>query len=199
MKFYVSISWRILMLHREIDPFEDYDARNLTSIAEAEIAWNRCLRDESMDAEPFSQHLFLCGGVAQAEEGIAPNINHYVMRSTDKDVVLIPGKHLVYGKIPCFFFLGVLWEDHSSDWHGTAVNAGGGTIPYRQGLPQALYSYANDRVFRMRELAGAMSTRQRAKIYADLEANPHRFCESDTKRAIERDLQLANAVRKVKE
>lgn len=194
LKFCVSISWRVLMLHREIDDFADYDARKLESLTRADSAWKRFLRDEEMVAEPFSQHLFLCAGVSRAEEGIAPNINHYIMRNTDKDVVLIPGKHLVYAKIPRFFFLGVLWEDQSSDWVGTKIYPEAGTIPDRQYLPQELYGYANDRALRIRKLAGAMSNRQQAKIRADLKKNPQRFGESDTRTAIERDLRIPDEV-----
>ena len=198
LKFCVSISWRLLMLQREMDEFEDYDTRNLESLTRADIAWKKFLRGEKLDAEPFSHHLFLCAGVARAEEGIAPNINHYIMRSTDKDVVLIPGKHLVYGKIPRFFFFGVLWEDQSSDWVGTKIDSEGGTIPGSQYLPQELYGCANDRALRMRKLAGAMSNRQQAKIRADLETNPERFWESDTRTAIERDLSLPKPVKTTK-
>ena len=198
LKFCVSISWRVLMFHREIDDFEDYDTRNLESLARADIVWKKFLRGEELDSGPFSQHLFPCAGVTRAEEGMAPNISHYIMRTTDKDVVLIPGKHLVYGKFPQFFFFGVLWEDQSSDWVGTKIDSEGGTIPGTQYLPRDLYGYTNHRALRLRELTGAMSNRQQAKIRADLETNPEKYWESDTRTAIERDLCLRKPVLKTK-
>ena len=86
----------------------------------------------------------------------------------------------------------------SSDWVGTKIASEGGTIPDSQYLPQDLYGYANDRALRMRKLAGAMSNRQQAKIRADLETNPERFWESDTRTAFERDLSLPKPVQTTK-
>ena len=171
LKFCVSISWRVLMFHREMDSFDDYSEANLDSLGRAEFVWKEFLRGNRSNRDPFSQHLFISRKGMQAEEGMAANINHYIFRTTDMDVVLSPVKPLVYAKIPAIFILGIVDEGQASDWHGTKVTANGTAIPPKQHMSEDFCRFANFRARRTFERAASVSERQRAKIIAALKGD----------------------------
>ena len=192
LKFCVSVSWRVLRWYRENDPLDDYSRDDQELLAQADLAWRSYLLGHSADPGGFCQHLYIVRGISAARYQVAPNINRYVLRSIAAGVVRSEHQHIVYVKLPRVFIMGVLRDERPYDWSGTEVYAAGGIIHHHQRVPDAFFDYVNEKANRAGGLLESISDRQKAKVLADIQANPARVEESDTLRALRRDIFLGS-------
>ena len=87
--------------------------------------------------------------------------------------------------------MGTLRDECPDHWQGTEIYAEGGTIPYAQRVPDALYDYVNKKAERAGVLLGSISERQKAKVEIDFDSDPVRAGDSDTLNALLRDIVLS--------
>ena len=190
LRFCASVSWRVLLLHREMDAFEDYSREDYKLLGRADTVWRDYLLARRDELAEFRQHLFLASRIEKATSDTAANINRHVLRHVGVDVVRGDGRNLVYAKLPSLFLMGVLRDSRPDEWRGTVVDAEGGTIPLLQSAPDAFYDYVNAKASRAGDLLGSTSDRQKAKVLDAIESDPGRALNSDTQRAIEFDLDM---------
>ena len=190
LKFCVSVTWRVLLLYRELDPFEDYSQEDYQLLGRAETVWRDYLLGRREDVAEFRQHLFVASRILTAKAGTAANINRHVLRHIGADVVRGDGQHVVYAKLPRLFLMGMLRDMRADQWQGTVIDAEGGTIPLVQRAPDAFYDYVNTKASRAGDLLRSISDHQKAKVLDAIESDPGRVQDSDTQRAIEFDLEM---------
>ena len=192
LKFCVSLSWRVLCWFQDEDQFDDYSEEDRTLLDQATITWKKYLLGHSADISgTFRQHLYVVCGVSSAKHEIVPNLNLYVLRHINADIVRFRDQHIVYIKLPRIFIMGTLRDECPDQWQGTEIYAEGGTIPHVQRVPDVLYDYVNNKAERSSVLSGSISERQKAKVEADFYSDPVRVGESDTLNALRRDIFLS--------
>ena len=121
----------------------------------------------------------------------APNINRYLMRAIDMDLVRGGTTNFVYAKLGRFVILGFIREDHPNHWRGTKVHATEGHIePRNYVVPRQFGEYLNSKARRLAELNATISDRQREKIDEAFWTNLDRFAESDSFHAVDSDVRL---------
>ena len=189
-RFCVSMTWRVLLLHREIDTFDDYSKDDRELLDQAEKVWRECLLGRETDSSIFPQHLYVVQGVSSARHSVASNVNGYVLRYVDIDVVRSTLQHIVYVKLPRFFIMGMLRDERPEVWRGTEVHAERGLVSGGQRVPDAFFDFVNEKAERAGSRLSKMSDRQQAKVLGDLQANAGRTEGSDTMKAFGLDVIL---------
>lgn len=190
LQFCVSVSWRVLHYHREIDSFDDYTADVLARMDDAEVAWKEFLLGRRPNLEAFQQHLLPLYPIDATTGELSPNINRYLLRSIDMDIVLGDITHIVYAKLGRFLIVGFIREDHPNRWRGTKVEQNGLIEPRNYEVPRRFLEYVNDQARRQAELMAMISDCQREKVDKVIRADPSQFARSDSLRAIEHDIRL---------
>ena len=191
LKFCVSISWRVLYWFRDVYKFDDYTQSDKAILDRVAIAWKDYLLGYNADVpKEFCQHLYIVRGVSSAKYKVAPNINHYVLRQVNADIVRSGHQHIVYTKLPRIFIMGVLRDEFPNDWRSTEIHAVGGTVHHDQRVPGVFYNYVNEKAKRASTLSSSISDHQNAKVLSDLYSNPVRVVESDTMNALLMDKAL---------
>ena len=194
LQFCVSVSWRVLHYHREIDSFDDYSADILARMNDAEMVWKEFLLDRRLNPEAFQQHLLPFYPIDTTTSELSPNINRYLLRSIDMDIVLGDTTHFVYAKLGRFLIVGFIREDRPNRWCGTKVYQNGFIEPHNYKVPGRFLEYVDDQARRQAELMAMISDRQRDKIDKAIDkvigADPAQFAKSDSLRAIEHDIRL---------
>ena len=193
LKFCVSVTWRVLLKFRELDPFGAYSRDDYKLMDQAASAWREYLLGRTPDTGAFPQHLYVVRGVvASAGQDMAPNINRHVLRHIAVDVVRGQHQHLVFAKLPRLFIMGVLRDGQPCDWRGTRVDAVNGIIPLEQRVPDGFFGYVDERARRASVLMGSISDRQKGKVLEDVRRDPTRVKMSDTVRALQLDDELGS-------
>lgn len=193
LKFCTSATWRVLLQFREKDPFDDYSRDDISLMDQAASTWREYLLGRRPDTGAFAQHLYIVRGVvASTGQDVASNINRHVLRHIATDVVRGQHQHIVYAKLPRLFIMGVLRDDRPSDWRGTRIDAGEGTISGHQRVPSGLVTYVNEAARRASNRMGSMSDHQKRKVLEDVRRDPTRAKRSDTVRAFRLDDELGS-------
>ncbi len=193
LRFCVSVSWRVLKLHREEAPLTGYDPEAIERIDKALNVWKDFLLRRRPHPATFQQHLLPLGPIESASEpgNLATNINRYVMRTTDMDLVRSPKTNFVYSKLGRFIILGFIREDHLNRWQGTKINVKTGVVePRNYELPNQFLKYINSRARHITEQQSQLSERQRKKIDKAFQSNKERLVNSDQFLAMQSDMKM---------
>ena len=190
LKFCVSVTWRVLLKFRDMDPFDDYSSKEYDLLERAAAVWREYLRGSRSDVETFRQHLYIVQRISSAQRNFPPNINRHVLRHISADVVRGADQHIVFAKLPRFFIMGVLRDDRPDDWVGTEVFSDTGVVPTYQRAPDGFYNYLYEKAGRSAELLASISDRQKMKVLNAIEAHPNRVDASDTVKALNLDIAL---------
>ena len=114
------------------------------------------------------------------------NINRYLARAPDMDVVCTEKSALTYAKLCKLIVVGFIEMPEPRHWQGTRVAIKQGTIrPQRYVVPQNFGVYLTDQARRMARLYSRMSTKQRAKVVEAFRTNAERAAKSEATRALE--------------
>lgn len=193
LHFCVSVSWRVLRLHREESPLKGYDSQALQRIDEALDVWKTFLLLRRSDLDSFQQHILpmdLISSVSKPDK-LPTNINRYMMRTIDMDLVRSPQKNFVYTKLGRFIILGFIREGHPNQWKGTKIHVNKGVIgPRNYVLPLQFLKYTNSRATYISAQQSQISDRQRKKIDTAFEYNKERLANSDQLLAMQADLMM---------
>lgn len=192
LRFCASVSWRVLLLHREESCIKDYPPEMLARFDQAETMWKDVLLQNKPHPGAFEQHLLPLDAIeSYTGSGLPPNINRYLMRVIDMDVVHGGNVAFVYSKFGRFIILGFARLDHPKQWVGTKVHATEGILePRKYTMPRQLIEYLSSKARRMAELDVEVSDRQRAKIDQGFRENIDRLAGSDQMRALNEDVRL---------
>lgn len=201
LRFCTSISWRVLLHYREQKELDGWDADSLKLVDKAEKAWRNFLLKRSPHVRPFRQHLLPLEGIVESSFKVASNINRYLLRTVDIDI--LKGSHSIYtfAKLGPIVITGWIMESDrpQNRWSGTSVNVNAGTLkPRRVGLPDTFGDYLNQKAHLVAQKFASMSDAQVSKISADVERNSSRFFESMTYDALLFDSDLSAQHEKVR-
>ena len=193
LRFCVSVSWRVLQLNKEEAPLTGYEPEALERIDKALNVWKDFLLGQRPHPGSFQQHLLPLGPIESASEpgDLPTNINRYLMRTIDMDLVRGRTTNFVYSKLGRFIILGFIREDHPNRWQGTKISVKTGRVePSDYILPQQFLEYLNSRAHHMAEQQSKVTLRQRKKIDEAFQANSERLMSSDQFVAIQSDMWM---------
>ena len=186
LKFCVSVSWRTLLLMRENGWLMRFSERQRTAVDHALEHWAKFMLGKLPHPGPYEQHVIMVGSIDSSTLGGLPaNINRYLLRTVDLDVVRTSNTAFVLTKMGKFFLLGFIDVLHPRQWRGTKINANRGHIGQTDNIvPSQFWDYLKDEARRYAATHNRISERQRRKIdetmWGDLDrvaqSPPWRLC-----------------------
>lgn len=192
-KFCTSLSWRLLAdahnhLERGFDHLSDGQRLLVASVQEV---WRDFLLGRRRDLGPFVQHLLPIDPItAFSTPGLPDNINRYLLRSVEIDLVAGDDTAFAFTKIGRFLVFGFI-HPPDDEWVGSLVRRRGtvgGAKTYK--LPAYMLDYLKGRASRYGKLTRSLSAPQQKRIEHDVKSNLGRWERSETKVAVEHDIAL---------
>lgn len=190
LDFCVSLSWRSLHWFHSRDTFSDYSESDRRLLVEAEHTWRQYLLKKDLNLKGFDQRILIMQRIYSPQNCAPPSVNEYLRRTSNVDVLRVPGHIVVYTHLPCFFLMGIIRDNNPTVWVGTKVRAQGGELATEQLPPQFFLDYVRSEIEKSRESTASMSTKQQNKIHESVELHPLRAMNSDTRRAQEYDQDM---------
>ena len=195
--FATSLTWRVLTFYRthpeaggKHKVIEDWSCTD-----DAERTWRECLLGERPHPGRYLQHYVRFDYVANATGPVPPNLNTYLMRSLDFDVMASSRSIVVYMKLPGFMFFGFAEGDGREGWRGTRLGFNGGTFDHRDvQVPEYVArDFIRPKADVVRAAAASMSERQKTKVAERVRKDPDRAARSGTFAAIAHDRSLSGS------
>lgn len=192
LNFCVSVSWRVLRFYREETTFSDWTHDSIQQLDEAEKTWKDVLLGTRPNPGHFEQHILPCDAIeSHTYSKIPTNINRYLMRAIDMDLVRGGNIGFVYSKIGRFIVLGFFKLDAPRQWKGTKVHGNEGLLgPREYTLPAQFAEYLFYKAKKLSEINAKMSPRQRSKIDDAFRKDIERAARSDALAAMSQDVRL---------
>lgn len=192
LKFCVSVSWRVLSMFIE-DGLLGHLSNTQQSAAELALKrWGAFMLGDEQHPGKYEQHFIPLDSFGSSNGGEVPvNINRYLLRAVDLDVVPASDMAFVYSKLKKFILVGFIDVRHPKHWGNTKVHVRGGYVG--QGdvtLPMDFRDYLFGRARRYGELLAGISETQRAKIATSMRGNMDRVIASETFKALDNDVEL---------
>ncbi len=192
LKFATSVSWRVFSWYRRVDPRE-YPRESQDLMDKAMGTWKEFLRDRIEDPAPFTQHIILFDAIESSQNisGLPPNMNRYLVRAVDLNLVLSNGEPaFFYTKMGRLVILGFIDCRHPEHWKSTKVNLGAGIIGGDCNMPEQFLKYLIDRATKVAREYDGLSERQRSVIEQSHRKDIERSVASETFWALEQDVRL---------
>ena len=192
LKYCVSVSWRVLSMFVEDSPLSHFNDRQRGAVALALKKWAGFLLGTELNPGVYEQHLLPLDSVESFTGGNMPsNINRYLLRAADIDVVAGGGGAFVYSKFAKFILVGFIDVPNPKEWVGTKIHVRDGHVG--QGnftLPKEFGDFIFDKCRRYAEIKEEISENQRAKIAASMRKDLERVAGSETFKALHQDVTL---------
>src|ERR1043166_8709189 len=190
-KFCASLCWRVLYLHRGLG-LKHFSERQLILVDKALDVWADFMFDRCPQPGGNELHLLPVDVLAHTRDiNLPPNINRYLARAPDMDVVCTDKSALTYAKIGKLIIAGFIQVSRPRHWEGTRVAIKRGTIrPSQYVVPQNFLVYLTERARQMARRHSLFSTKQRAKIVEAFRGNSERAKNSPATRALEADIRM---------
>ena len=191
LKFAVSLSWRTLIYFYEIG-LDHFSPKQLGDAEKALEIWKQFLKGELSHPGQFEQHMMIMGLIEDfGGFELPPNINRYILRTVDMDVVSRGEKEsFVYTKMGKFVLFGFIEIEKKEDWKGTRLRVNRGSLRSendRYQLPMWFNEHIARRANIVYEVQEKMSQRQHDKIGEAYKKNVDRFQSSEMMEAIDQD------------
>ena len=136
----------------------DWEPEALALLDKADQVWREVLLGERHHPSSHEQHVLPLDEIASATGELATNINRYLMRAVDMDIVRGGCNIFTYAKLGRFIFIGFVHEPASKNWRGTKIHATVGELePRHYVVPQPFGTYLNEKATRMAHLRNSMS------------------------------------------
>lgn len=194
LRFCVSMSWRVLQFYKEETALNNYEPDAVSLITEADQTWKAFLMGQVAHPGAFQQHIYPVYGpeaIFGQLDSTSPNINRYLMRTMDTDLVRGRTTNFVYSKLGRFIILGFIREDRPGRWQGAKVKVTTGRIePRRYTMPKEFIEYINSKARREAELIAGLSPRQKEKMHQAYREKIDAFIGSDAFIAMENDVRM---------
>lgn len=192
LKYCVSVSWRVLSMFVEDSRLDHFNERQRAAVARALDRWSGFLLGTEGNPGVYEQHLLPLDSVESFSGGNMPsNINRYLLRAADIDIVAGGGGAFVYSKFAKFILVGFIDVPHPKEWVGTKIHVRDGHVG--QGdftLPKEFGDFIFDKCRRYAEIKEQISENQQAKIAASMRKDLERTATSETFKALHQDVTL---------
>lgn len=192
-KFCTSLSWRLLAYaHNHLERgFDHLNGGQRLLVENVQEVWREFLLGRRRDLGPFVQHLLPISSIAAfSTPGLPDNINRYLLRAVEIDLVAGDDTAFAFTKIGRFLVFGFI-HPPDDEWVGSLVRRRGtvgGTKTYK--LPAYVLDYLKGRASRYGQLTRFLSAPQQKRIEHDVKSNLGRWERSDTRVAVEHDIAL---------
>lgn len=192
LKFCVSISWRTLLFMKEEKFIDDFTTKQIESVDSALNTWADFLLDKIPHPKRFEQHFLPLDAIAEPSRLQLPaNINRYILRTIDMDVVQNSTTLFTVCKMSKHFVFGFVDVQNPKQWVGTKVHANSGIVG--QGkfvLPRQLADYLRTEAERFATVYSSISETQQSKINAKMWNDIDRVAKSGSFEAMRHDVNL---------
>jgi hypothetical protein len=190
-KFCSSVAWRVLFIHKGLG-LDNFKLEQLALVDRALDAWKDFMFDRILSPGDFEFHLLPVDVLSNFERpGLPSNINRYLTRAVEMDVVRNDESAFVYVKICKFIIMGFIQMPRPREWEGTKVEIAGSIVsPSRYSLPGQFGDYLLERARRMAQMQANISTRQKERIAETMRLNLDRVASSDSLNAMHHDVLM---------
>ncbi len=188
--FCVSISWRVLNLYIEID--HNLPPKFHKKVDRTQTIWKEFLLGQRPHPGENEQHFLPLDAIeSHTTSGMPPNINRYILRSVDIDIVHNEKSAFIYSKLGRFIILGFIEKPSPSQWKGTKLHVNNGLIkPQEYTVPNPFGEYLQDKAKRMAKIQDHISEKQNKKIDETLYKDLNRVANSESFKAMSHDVRL---------
>ncbi|HYW05303.1 MAG TPA: hypothetical protein VE913_00025 [Longimicrobium sp.] len=193
LKFAVSLSWRVLHYYNSQGHVGEVPRQHLPRIDQALETWRQYLLNQSPHPGRFEQHMLPMDELESATVPDLPtNINRYILRAVDMDVVTSERTALVYIKLPRMTFVGFIeMPGPRSNWQGTQIAAKRGTVqPRHFVVPEKFGEYILGQARKSAAAGASMSDQQKQVVNDATMADLDRAAQSESLRAMARDVEM---------
>lgn len=189
LKFAVSVCWRILedgMRENRLGHFRGRWSAQLPSCRET---WKQFLLGTGPDVCEHHVHMLRWDGIVGGQGPALPtNINRYLRRAVEMDVVCSDDEAFLYAKLGPIMLFGMIAYPGSKQWRGTRIYLEGKLKPSDFLAPAQYRDYIFRRARRMAVLESQLSPQQLQKITDATKLE--RLVSSATLTATEMDYRL---------
>jgi hypothetical protein len=184
MKFAVSVSWRCLMLARELG-LSHFSEAQRSLVDDALEAWRLFLLDKVEHPGQFEQHMVMLDHLADHTcTDLPSNFNRYLLRAVELQPIRTGGSAFIYVKMCRIMIFGFIQETEMRWWKGTKLRVRNGQIGGANvALPNPLLGYLKRRAAHIGVMEKSISPRQQEKILQDSEKKLERVLGSETLQA----------------
>ena len=192
LKFAVSVSWRSLVFVLRSRGIPEGVTDSLRpKVAAAEAIWREFLLNERPNPAQYEQHMVLFGPIEHTTLKIPSNMNRYLLRAPEIDIVFTSKSVFIYSKLCRAVVFGFIEMPQAKKWTGTKLHVNAGRVPDgRIFMDQAVIDYMMARARRLEDLTQSMSPAQRQRIEDAFKRDPNRVLSSDSVRARNADIEL---------
>jgi len=189
-RFCVSVSWRVLCHCKGLNAAHEYTELQEQAASKAKRVWAAFLLGQRSSLAGFQQHLLPLDIIeATTVPDLPDNINRFLTRNVEMDIVGGAGTFMTYAKLGRFVIFGMMQRPRG--WEETRVFGNKGNIaPREYQLPASLMYFFMDRARLSKAAIAKMSPRQAEMVDATVLANMDRFMNSEQMRAMKADVAL---------
>ena len=191
LKFCVALSWRVLRYLRDVTGLANLSEEQRVLSETALKRWAEFMLGMVQHPGPFEQHLIPLDAInSHTFEDMPQNINRYMLRAVELDLVHSDNVVFTFAKIGPFALFGMI-KPTAMKWEGTKVHVRNGVLgPRSYMLPLELFDYLEDRAKKYDGIQSRISERQLDKIDDDVICDIERFRTSGTFAAMTHDVRL---------
>lgn len=192
LRFCMSVSWRTLLMLKSMGL--DHLSETQRAAADNALAtWAKCLLGELPNPGNFEQHLLPLDAIQDTSASdLPPNINRYILRTVDLDVVRSESATFVVTKMSKYFVLGFISVAQPRQWRGTKIHARDGLFGSGEFTVPVQF---RDYLFNEAKLYGStvakISKNQQQKMDDLMWKNLDRVSKSGSFKAMQHDVQIA--------
>lgn len=194
LKFTVSLSWRVLKYMLEKHELPHLNESMLAETQNALHQWEDFLLGKTPNPGKFQQHVIPLDTIDSATRPLPLNINRYLLRSVDLDVVTSGEQAYVYIKLPYILIIGFIHISSPNQWNGTKVHVKTGVLggtDYQ--LPDFILNHLIEKSENSDKIKDKFSDKQNKKIESTVKNNLDRVMKSGTFDALVGDASLHGA------
>jgi len=192
LKFCISVSWRTLLKLKEFG-LEHFTEPQRAAADGALTTWAKCLLGEQPNPGSFEQHLLPLDAIEDTSAGnLSPNINRYILRTVDLDVVRSDSIAFVVTKMSKYFVLGFIDVKYPKQWRGIKIHAREGLFGSGDfTMPVKFRDYIFDEAKKYGASVAKISEKQHQKMDALMWKNIDRVSKSGSFQAMKHDVRNA--------
>ncbi len=191
LNFTTSLSWRVLKYIQEKHELPHFNDSMKTEVENALQKWERFLLGREPHPGKFQQHVIPLDKIDSATKSLPLNINRYLLRSVDLDVVTSGKQAYVYIKLPYLLIIGFIKIDRPNDWKGTKVHVKSGILGSDEYVvPEFIFDHLIEKAERSDKIKDNISDKQTTKIEKTARNNIDRVISSGSLDALKGDINI---------
>lgn len=196
LKYAVSIAWRVLNYQIENNQTEHLNQSLLTTSTNALSTWHDFLFNKTNSLGEHEVHFYnFLVDIITPGNNLPANIHRYLHRAVGFDLKANSTVAFIYIKLPGIIIIAYIKPfPYSEELQKTKICINKGKIePINGDFPQALWDIIIDEAVKTEMLQNSISQKQQEKINKRYQNNPPKSANSETIKAISKDVKLFGA------